>query len=233
PPPGTFADLRLVLIRNMHWQDCTTGCQPVTAWDVKYTLINLEAAAPYLAGLGGLSNLNGVQVLNLYTLDLNLKSFSYLDTELALNLITMIPGHVWTACGAATWNGNLAAAAPTIGDNLSRDPLMLYVETGSDTHWDPGESVIMDYDNNGIYSGGDTVIYGTIPAFGTALSADPLVSFDNPSFPAFARQSWTGQTVIYDNAAIGTYAAGDTIIRQKSGLGGSNISGTTRVAPPE
>ena len=31
PPPGTFADLRLVLNRNMHWQDCTTGCQPVTA----------------------------------------------------------------------------------------------------------------------------------------------------------------------------------------------------------
>src|SRR5205807_1593148 len=42
---GTTADLRLSLNRNNHWQDGG----PVTAWDVKYSFINLNATAAFQA----------------------------------------------------------------------------------------------------------------------------------------------------------------------------------------
>ncbi len=233
PPLGTAAVLRLVLNRNMHWQDCSGTCPAVTAWDVKFSLINLQATSAFLAAVAGLSNLNGIQVLNMFTLDLNFAAFSNLSTEMDLNMATIVPGHVWSACGGGRWAANLAGASPTVGDNLSHDPVMEYVDSGLKGHWVSGDSIVMDYDGDGTYGGGDIVIYGPVPAFGTVLSADPLISFDNPSAPAFTRTSWTGQTVVYDTGGTGQYAAVDPVILQQSGSGGSNIAGSSIVAAPE
>jgi len=97
---GTTADLRLTLNRSNHWQD--NG--PVTAWDIKYSFINLNATGAYQAT--ALANVAHINVLDEYTLDLNLKAKGPF-TELLLGGITIIPGHVWSACGASTWNSGV------------------------------------------------------------------------------------------------------------------------------
>ena len=111
---GTSADLRLSLNRNIHWQDGG----PVTAWDVKYSFINLNATGSYQAT--SLSVISHINVLDEFTLDLNLKSKGPF-TEFFLGGVTIIPGHVWSACGLGTWNSGVtgknidAAAASIVG----------------------------------------------------------------------------------------------------------------------
>src|SRR2546422_10791557 len=94
---NTSADLRLSLNRSNHWHDGG----PVTAWDVKYSFINLNATGAYQAT--SLANISHINVLDEYTLDLNLKAKGPF-TELLIGGVTIIPGHVWSACGASTWN---------------------------------------------------------------------------------------------------------------------------------
>src|SRR3989441_2540745 len=94
---GTAADLRLTLNRSNHWQNGG----PVTAWDVKYSFINLNATGAYQAT--ALPNIAHINVLDEFTVDLNLKAKGPF-TEYFVGSITMIPGHVWSACGASTWN---------------------------------------------------------------------------------------------------------------------------------
>src|SRR5438132_3959683 len=97
---NTAADLRLTLNRSNHWQD--SG--PVTAWDVKYSYINLNATGAFQAT--SLSNVAHINVLDEFTVDLNLKAKGPF-TELFLGGITIMPGHIWSACGASTWNGGV------------------------------------------------------------------------------------------------------------------------------
>jgi len=94
---NTSADLRLTLNRSNHWHDGG----PVTAWDVKYSLINLNATGAYQAT--SLASIAHINVLDEFTLDLNLKAKGPF-TDYFIGSITMIPGHVWSACGASTWN---------------------------------------------------------------------------------------------------------------------------------
>ena len=94
---NTSADLRLTLNRSNNWHDGG----PVTAWDVKYSFINLNATGAYQAT--SLANISHINVLDQYTLDLNLKAKGPF-TELLIGGVTIIPGHVWSACGASTWN---------------------------------------------------------------------------------------------------------------------------------
>src|SRR5437016_7673824 len=97
---GTIADLRLSLNRSNHWHDGG----PVTAWDVKYSFINLNATGAYQAT--SLANVSHINVLDEYTLDLNLKAEGPF-TELFIGGITIIPGYIWSACGASTWNNGV------------------------------------------------------------------------------------------------------------------------------
>jgi hypothetical protein len=97
---NTAADLRLTLNRSNHWQDAG----PVTAWDVKYSFMNLNATGAFQAT--SLSNIAHINVLDEYTLDLNLKAKGPF-TELFIGGVTVIPGHVWSACGASTWNSGV------------------------------------------------------------------------------------------------------------------------------
>src|SRR5207247_11230789 len=88
---NTVADLRLSLNRANHWHD--SG--PVTAWDVKYSFIDLNATGAFQAT--SLSNVAHVNVLDEFTVDLNLKAKGPF-TELFLGGITIMPGHVWSGC---------------------------------------------------------------------------------------------------------------------------------------
>jgi hypothetical protein len=97
---GTTADLRLTLNRSNHWQDGG----PVTAWDVKYSFVNLNATGGFQAT--SLASIAHINVLDEFTLDLNLKARGPF-TELFIGGVTIIPGHVWSACGASTWNGGV------------------------------------------------------------------------------------------------------------------------------
>ncbi len=94
---STTADLRLTLNRSNHWQDGG----PVTAWDVKYSFINLNATGAFQAT--SLANVAHINVLDQFTLDLNLRAKGPF-TDLFIGGVTIIPGHVWSACGASTWN---------------------------------------------------------------------------------------------------------------------------------
>ncbi|OLE91452.1 MAG: hypothetical protein AUF79_04465 [Crenarchaeota archaeon 13_1_20CM_2_51_8] len=97
---GTTADLRLTLNRNNHWHD--SG--PVTAWDVKYSFMNLNATGAFQAT--SLANVAHINVIDEFTLDLNLKAKGPF-TEFFIGGVTIIPGHVWSACGASTWNSGV------------------------------------------------------------------------------------------------------------------------------
>ena len=108
---NTTADLRLTLNRANHWHDGG----PVTAWDVKYSLINLNATGshqttlfPFLFNSAQISLLNiaHINVLDEYTLDINLRSRGPF-TDYYLGSITIMPGHIWSACGASTWNSGV------------------------------------------------------------------------------------------------------------------------------
>src|SRR5439155_51657 len=108
---NTTADLRLTLNRANHWHDGG----PVTVWDVKYSLINLNATGshqttlfPFLFNSAQISLLNiaHINVLDEYTLDINLRSRGPF-TDYYLGSITIMPGHIWSACGASTWNSGV------------------------------------------------------------------------------------------------------------------------------
>ncbi len=97
---NTSADLRLTLNRSNHWQDGG----PVTAWDVKYSFSNLNATGAFQAT--SLANVAHLNVIDEFTLDLNLKAKGPF-TELFIGGITVIPGHIWSGCGASTWNSGV------------------------------------------------------------------------------------------------------------------------------
>jgi hypothetical protein len=97
---NTSADLRLTLNRANHWQDGG----PVTAWDVKYSYVNLNATGAFQAS--SLASVSHINVLDEFTLDLNLKAKGPF-TELFIGGITVIPGHIWSGCGASTWNSGV------------------------------------------------------------------------------------------------------------------------------
>jgi len=66
--------------------------------------VNLNATGAYQAA--SLASVSHINVLDEYTLDLNLKAKGPF-TELFIGGITIIPGHIWSACGASTWNNGV------------------------------------------------------------------------------------------------------------------------------
>jgi hypothetical protein len=109
---GTNVILRNNLRSDMRWQDGF----PVTAWDVKYTYINLIGSTQ--ASLFGLSPslIKGIHVVSPTQVDLELATAGAF-TEFDIGSITIIPGHVWSACGATQWNSLVNEASST--NNIS------------------------------------------------------------------------------------------------------------------
>lgn len=67
--------------------------------------------------------------------------------------------------------------APINGTTLARDPLVRYVDANTNGHWDPGETVIYDANNDFVYDASDIVIAGFAPV--TNFFKWPSVSQDS------------------------------------------------------
>ncbi|OLD08140.1 MAG: hypothetical protein AUI95_03980 [Crenarchaeota archaeon 13_1_40CM_3_52_4] len=116
PPPGTVYSLHIQLRQGPRWQD---NLAPVTAWDVKYTYLNLFFNGAPQAG--PLAALIGVQVWGLFSLDFN---FGAAIGDLPMGGITIMPGSLWSACGAAAWYANIG------GSNIAGNALVAAPEDG-------------------------------------------------------------------------------------------------------
>ena len=111
PPAGTTADLRISLNRMNRWQDTGTS---VTAWDVKYSFLNLIGAGAFQTNtLATYATVTGIQVFDQFTLDFDLAgtgAYTNIGAELGIagpTGVTIIPGHIWSTCGATTWGNDL------------------------------------------------------------------------------------------------------------------------------
>jgi len=71
---------------------------------LKWSFINLNATGAFQAT--SLANVAHINVLDEFTLDLNLKQKGPF-TELFIGGVTILPGHLWSGCGASTWNGGV------------------------------------------------------------------------------------------------------------------------------
>src|SRR2546425_7553009 len=183
---GTTADLRLSLNRSNHWQDGG----PVTAWDVKYSFINLNATGAFQAT--SLANVAHINVLDEFTLDLNLKIKGPF-TEFSIGGVTIIPGHVWSNCGTHgtnTWNNGLTGKN-IAGNNIVNALQDSCVGTFSSPNIVtlnniPAASVLFDPVTNGFLIGSGPYTCESIggaghPAFGTIGGG---CSVDNTQAPA-------------------------------------------------
>src|SRR5256712_9288645 len=204
---NTAADLRLSLNRANHWQDAG----PVTAWDVKYSYINLNATGAFQAT--SLANVAHINVIDEFTLDLNLKAKGPF-TEFFIGGVTIIPGHVWSACGASTWNSgvtgkNIAGTAivnapeDTCVGTFSSPSIVTVGTTRADS---PTFSVI---GNNFLIGSGDYTcesLGGTgHPAVGTIGGG---WSVDNTDTPASGLNDFPFTRTRCVIASTGTYCGG-------------------------
>jgi hypothetical protein len=222
---NTSADLRLTLNRSNHWQDGG----PVTAWDVKYSFMNLNATGAFQAT--GLASVAHINVLDEFTLDLNLKAKGPF-TELFIGGITIIPGHVWSGCGASTWNSgvtgkNIAgtnivnAAEDTCVGTFTSPSLATVLVGGVPT---PVSSPTVDTVANGLLIGSGPFTCQSIggtghPAVGTLGGG---CSVDNTQAPAFGLGDFTltrtGCTLTAAGTSCGVAGSGSDYFRSSGAL---------------
>ncbi|HYY91373.1 MAG TPA: dockerin type I domain-containing protein [Candidatus Dormibacteraeota bacterium] len=183
--------------------------------------------------------------------------FHFVDTQLAghwLSGDTVIydadSDHVYVTgdpiiTGTAPANGTpliepvISGATPSVGTALKQDPKMKYIDLNANVVWNPGEPVIYDNNNDGVYdttpSPSDIVVVGTSPTLGTLLS-EPVVSGPTPTVGSSLKSdpnlkfvgsgSWTpGQTVVYDTNGNGHYDRGEPVIADGAPGDGSWHSG--------
>ena len=127
----------------------------------------------------------------------------------------IIIGNPVPALGTALTSDELALAGITFPPNsaLSTDTKVKFVESNSNGHWDPGETVVYDKDNNGKYNSGkfnnDTLISGPIPMNNTSVNSDSLLKFSESD----GNTSWeNGESVLYDSNNNGFYNSGEPIV---------------------
>ncbi len=110
--------------------------------------------------------------------------------------------------------------APPPGATLKSDPLIKYFETGTDTQWDPGESVVYDANNNNQFNTGELTITGPTPANGTVLSTDSHLKFVDSNING----KWDrGETVVSDRNLNGFYDSGEPVLVSGSPAGGAAL----------
>jgi hypothetical protein len=140
----------------------------------------------------------------------------------------------------------IAGPTPPIGTVLKSDPKIKFVDQNANGHWDQGEPVEYDTNNNGVFDVGiDVVIFGNpIPALGTPLVIDAstlagvTMSTGTPLFVDQKIMYWNstgmshwvpGESVIYESAGVGKYVTGrfhnDTVI---SGAPPPNMTALTK-----
>jgi hypothetical protein len=109
---------------------------------------------------------------------------------------------------------------PVNGTALKRDSLIKYLETGSDTHWDPGEPVVYDLNNDSFYQSVEPTIAGSLP-IGSRLNTDPLIKYVDTSNSS----RWQpGDAVVYDSNNSYQYVVGKPVIAGAPVIVGSALA---------
>src|SRR5439155_416567 len=99
--PGTHREGTLTTVNSLNPFDASTYWDFHLLAKIYDSFIDLNATGAYQAT--SLASIAHINVLDEFTLDLNLKAKGPF-TDYFIGSITMIPGHVWSACGASTWN---------------------------------------------------------------------------------------------------------------------------------
>jgi len=116
---------------------------------------------------------------------------------------------------------------PPTGGTLNTDSKIKYFETGTDGHWDVGESVVYDNDNGGTFSAGDTVINGIVPGFGSVLSTDAKLKFLDLNGNSVWNQ---GETVVYDSGpTVNQYDLGEPVMVSNAPASGTPLRTVTHL----
>jgi len=104
----------------------------------------------------------------------------------------------------------VAGAAPTNGTALQIDTKLKYLEQGTETHWDTGEPVFYDANNNGIYDANENiVVLFQAPSMSARLISDSHIKY----FDANGNGHWlAGDSVVYDQNGNGIYDPGETTL---------------------
>ncbi|MBO0887713.1 hypothetical protein J2P12_01290, partial [Candidatus Bathyarchaeota archaeon] len=110
--------------------------------------------------------------------------------------------------------------APANGTILKLDPLVKYLDLNANNHWDPGEPVIYDLNNDGFYESIEPIIAGSLPV-GSQLKADPLLKYVDTS----NKNHWDpGDAVVYDSNNSGSYLTGKPVIAGTPLIPGAVVS---------
>jgi hypothetical protein len=106
-------------------------------------------------------------------------------------------------------SGVLTVSSVVYSNTVALDTHIKYVNTTTaQTHWNPGNAVVYDANNNFIFDAGDTVISGT-PAANAKLKNDLRLKYVD----ANNNGVWNaGESVFYDVLNIGVFAPGDTLL---------------------
>jgi hypothetical protein len=99
-------------------------------------------------------------------------------------------------------------AAPANNTALKRDFLLKFVDLNANGHWDPGEPVLYDSNNDSIFESTEPIIAGTVSP-GAQLSRDPLIKYVDIN----GDNLWdAGEVVVYDINNSNVYLVGDPVI---------------------
>ncbi len=86
------------------------------------------------------------------------------------------------------WGGVHQLAGPVNGSPIASDNKLRYWDSNGNGKWDPGESIVQDYNNVGKMLSYYPVMVGAIPPTGTPLSFDPkLKYFQRDNNPFYVR----------------------------------------------
>jgi len=130
---------------------------------------------------------------------------------------TPIAGTPIPAAGTLLKSDDPILSGFTVSGNtpLSIDSKIRYVDSGSNGHWVPGDTVVYNTGPVGVYTAGkfhnDTIVNGPAPANQTALQTDPRLKYVEYQSPS-DHQWEAGETVLYDTNSTGLFRVGDPIV---------------------
>ena len=107
----------------------------------------------------------------------------------------------------------VSGTAPLNQTVVVSDPLVKYrnMNGGAPAHWEIGEPVFYDPNNNNVYDSSEPIIatFRTPPIGATFAPSDPKVKY----FETGTDGHWDpGEAVVYDNDTSNTFSSGDTVI---------------------
>jgi len=104
----------------------------------------------------------------------------------------------------------ISGAAPANNTALRTDPKLKYFEQSTDTHWDTGEDVFYDTNNDGTYQAGEPLVATfQVPSASARLTTDSKIKY----FDANANNVWdSGESIVYDTNNDGLYSSGEPVL---------------------